>query len=280
MNPQKSGYKKSFVISLQKTRFNAVIQPETDFKSRFRHMTDLGFDGVELAIRNPDEINKTELLQYLSDYHLEVPAIGTGQAFVDEGLSLTHTDLKKRAIAINRLISHIDFAHELGSSVIIGLIRGSIDTTFGKKELSSILQESLGVCLDHAHRADVNLIIEPLNRYECCFLNTISETISFIESMGSPNLKILADTFHMNIEESAIPQSIQECGSLLSHLHIADSNRHYPGAGHIQFAEIFEALHDISYQGYISGEMLLLPTENDAMHSFLQFIKTINAQET
>ncbi len=115
-------------------------------------------------------------------------------------------------------------------------------------------------------------MIEPLNRYEINFLNTIEEALEFLSSLGDDNIGILADSFHMNIEEASFYQSIIEAGDLLWHFHIADSNRWAPGFGHIDFGSIFRALRDTNYQGFVSAEILQKPNFLEAAKQTINYL--------
>ncbi|MFC2058394.1 TIM barrel protein [Chloroflexota bacterium] len=136
-----------------------------------------------------------------------------------------------------------------------------------------MLKEALNDCLNCAKEEGVLLTLEPLNRYECNFINTILEGVAFIKEIGHPQMKILADTFHMNIEDGNLQESLKMAGPLLAHVHFADSNRQFPGTGHINFKEIIDTLKYIEYNGFVSGEMLPKPTEVDAMKGFIAFMQ-------
>jgi D-psicose/D-tagatose/L-ribulose 3-epimerase len=90
-------------------------------------------------------------------------------------------------------------------------------------------------------------------------MNTAAEGIAFAEQVGSPNCKVLLDTFHMNIEEDSLSGSILQAGTWLGHFHIGEANRRPPGRGRIPWGEIFGALRQINYQGGIVMEPFLIP---------------------
>ncbi|MCJ7647908.1 MAG: sugar phosphate isomerase/epimerase, partial [Candidatus Lokiarchaeota archaeon] len=106
---------------------------------------------------------------------------------------------------------------------------------------------------------NIRLTLEPVNRYESNFINTLNEGIEFIKRVGASNLGLLADTFHMNIEEVSIYDSIIQAKDYITHVHFADSNRWAPGCGHLDFVKIVQTLKKIGYQGYVSAEILPLP---------------------
>jgi len=101
--------------------------------------------------------------------------------------------------------------------------------------------------------------MEAVNRFEQFLVNTCDEAIAYVEAVGSPNAKILLDTFHMNIEENFIGEAIQKAADKLGHLHIGENNRMPPGYGHIPWTEVGAALRKIDYQGYVVMEPFLMP---------------------
>ena len=106
---------------------------------------------------------------------------------------------------------------------------------------------------------DVLFCVEVVNRFEQFMMNTAEEGVAFAERVGSPNCKILLDTFHMNIEEDSFRESILHAGEWLGHFHLGESNRRPPGEGRLPWPEIFGALHEINYQGAVVMEPFLLP---------------------
>ncbi|MDO4260853.1 MAG: sugar phosphate isomerase/epimerase family protein [Eubacteriales bacterium] len=100
-----------------------------------------------------------------------------------------------------------------------------------------------------AEECDVTLGMEVLNRYEGYMLNTCGQALEFIDAVGSTHVKVMLDTFHMNIEEDNIPEAIRRAGEKLGHLHLGEQNRQVPGKGSLPWAEIGQALRDIDYQG-------------------------------
>lgn len=100
-----------------------------------------------------------------------------------------------------------------------------------------------------AEEYDVTLGMEVLNRYEGYILNTCDEAIDFVDEIGSSHVKIMLDTFHMNIEEDNIAAAIRKAGSRLGHLHLGEQNRMVPGKGSLPWGEIGQALRDIKYEG-------------------------------
>ena len=105
-----------------------------------------------------------------------------------------------------------------------------------------------------AKQYDINLGMEVLNRFENHILNTAEEGVKFVQEVGMDNVKVMLDTFHMNIEESSIGDAIRTAGSLLGHLHTGECNRMVPGKGRTPWREIGDALKDIQYDGTVVME--------------------------
>lgn len=107
---------------------------------------------------------------------------------------------------------------------------------------------------DFARNLGIDLCLEVLNRFENHVLNTAAEGVSFVEEVGKPNVKVMLDTFHMNIEEDSFGAAIRTAGQHLGHFHIGENNRRVPGKGHTPWHEIAEALYDVGYQGTVVME--------------------------
>jgi sugar phosphate isomerase/epimerase len=219
----------------------------------------MGYDGVELAIRDPKLVDINLLEELTRVNQLSIPAIGTGQAWGEEGLSFTDPDSSIRAAAIERIQSHIPMASRFGAVIIIGLIRGMVKPGVDQAHAADWLMEAIQVCAATARHQGVSLALEPINRYETTLINTVSQGLELIESVGADNFGLLLDTFHMNIEEGNIEASIRQCGAHIFHFHVADSNRWYPGGGHLDFKSILKSLFSTGYSGWVSGEFLPQP---------------------
>ncbi len=110
-----------------------------------------------------------------------------------------------------------------------------------------------------AEDCNVTLNMEVVNRFEQFLINTCDEALAYVDEVGSPNVKVMLDTFHMNIEEDFSGEAIQKAGDKLGHFHIGENNRMPPGYGHIPWTEIGAALRKIDYQGYVVMEPFLMP---------------------
>jgi len=266
--------KLSIVLSTHTAQFEAVAF-KGDFDANVAKIADWGYDGVELAIRDPKLVDVDELDRVISAYGLKVPAIGTGQAWGEEGLSFTSDDPAVRKAAIQRISSHIPLAEHFDAVIILGLIRGITPKGQTHEQSMGYLVDALQECAAAAASHNVKYALEPLNRYETDLIHTVDEGLDLIERVGAANFGLLLDTFHMNIEEPVIEESISTCGERIFHFHVADSNRWYPGAGHLDFKSIISALFDTGYQGYISGEFMPKPASDTAAAMSIEYLRQI-----
>jgi sugar phosphate isomerase/epimerase len=264
----------SVVLSTHQAKFEAVAF-KGDFDANITKIAGWGYDGVELAIRDPDLVDGEKLEAILAKHVIKVPAIGTGQAWGEERLSLTDPDPAIREAAVSRIKRHILLAQRFNALVIIGLIRGV--TPAGQTNLQSIqyLEDCLQECTEAADIRGIRLAIEPINRYETDLINTVDEGLKLIDQVGSPKLGLLLDTFHMNIEEQNIDEAIHMSGEQLFHFHVADSNRWHPGGGHLDFKAILHTLKSSGYRGWISGEFMPIPDPDTAAQRNIAYLKQI-----
>ncbi|HXF81496.1 MAG TPA: 5-keto-L-gluconate epimerase [bacterium] len=264
--------KLALVVSVEETAFDAVAV-RGGWREGIALAAELGYEGVELAVRDPAAVDPEALARAARSAGLAVPAIGTGQAYLKDGLSLCDADEGVRTRAIERMEAHIRLAGSLGAAVIVGLLRGRL--AGGGPAARARLERSLHALLPIAERAKVPILIEPINRYETDFLTTIDEVVAFARRLGSPVLGVLADTFHMNIEERSMTAALAAAGERLRHVHVADSNRLAPGWGHLDFAAIIRALREIGYDGFLSAEILPQPDPRAAARQVVAHLRPL-----
>ena len=230
----------------------------------------LGFNGVELYIPSADEIDIDVLLRLLLKFNLQLSAIGTGAGKLLYGLSLTNPDEEIRKQAVLFIKKIIAFGAHFGAPSIIGSMQGNVFHNIEREQSIDWLATGLGILGVFAEKLGVTLIFEPLNRYETNLINRLDEGVKLINSHHIRNLKLLADLFHMNIEETSISGSIRNFGKYIGYIHFADSNRYSVGKGHIQLQEIANALLDIKYKGYISAEAFPFPDSDNAAKTTIE----------
>jgi len=220
---------------------------------------ELGFDAVELFAPGPDAVTPAELQKQLNAHQLKLAAVGTGAGWLIHKLSLTDPDASVRKRAVDFIRSMIDFGGANQAPAIIGSMQGRWGGSVDKATARGWLGEALVDLGEHASQYNVPLLYEPLNRYETNLCHTQGEGVLLLEEFGATNTRLLADLFHMNIEEVDIAAGIRQSGRWLGHVHCVDTTRCAAGIGHMNWPPIVQALREIKYSGYVSAECLPWP---------------------
>ncbi len=237
---------------------------QADFSANLHLAKDIGFDAVELFLPDAKQISASETKNQLEKLSLGLAAVGSGAGWVVHQLSLTAKENADRTKAIDFVKSLIDWAGPWSAPTIIGSMQGRVGADEERAEVLKRLGDSLSQINEYASaRYSSQVLYEPLNRYETNLFTRIGEAAKWLESQSLSNVLILADLFHMNIEEINLATAIEECKfsgkNWIGHVHWADSNRRAMGMGHTDTAPIAAALKSIGYCGYLSGEVFPTP---------------------
>jgi sugar phosphate isomerase/epimerase len=206
----------------------------------------------------------------LSEHNLLLVAIATGQSCIHESLCLCDPSPQIREATVERLKSIIRLASKFHAAVVIGGIRGRLSGTAaerGRQRAGAV--EAIRECARFAAEHQVRLLIEPINRYETNFINSSAQGLALLDEVGDPELKLLLDTFHMNIEEPDINVALQMAGNHLGYVHVADSN--------IDFLSVLHTLAEIGYEGPVTAEILPVPDDMTAMQQAGRFLKSLSS---
>lgn len=224
----------------------------------------LGFHAIEIFPPAADAIDSEAVRALVTRHGVKVAAIGTGGGWVRHKLTLTHADPAIRTQARTFVRAIIERAGALGAPAIIGSMQGRWEGSVSRDQALAWLAEALEDLGAHANTHGVPLLIEPLNRYETNLLNRVGDTAAWLRTLRTKNVRILADLFHMNIEEADLARAFHDAGALVGHVHFADSNRRAIGFGHTAVQPVITALRAIGYTGYLSAEILALPDSSGA----------------
>lgn len=238
-----------------------------------RKAAEYGYDGIELALKMPDEINPVDLSRWLDRDGLGVSCISTGQVFAGLGLTFTDTDESRRSHVQKIFEAFIDIATDFSRQVNVGRVRGSIGEDLAGARARFL--DMAGRLSDYAARKDVTLLLEPVNRYEIDFINSVAEGAELMDLVGRSNMKLMPDVFHMNIEDRTIGGELEKYRSQIGYIHFADSNRWAPGWGHTDFREIFESLKRMEYDGWASVEILPNPDPDSAAKQAITYLNPL-----
>ena len=234
----------------------------------------LGFDAIEVFAPSAASIDRPALHALLKQHGLSAAAFGTGGGWLVHKWHLTHADPAIRSQAREFIRAIIDVGGEFKAPAIIGSMQGKAEGDVSRDQALTWLAEALTDLGAHAARHGVPLLYEPLNRYETNLFNTLSEAYDFLETLNTRNVKLLADLFHMNMEEVDLAESIRKAGHRIGHVHFADSNRRAMGFGHTPTKHIAQALMDVGYEGFVSGEIFPWPDPQTAAAKTLESFRT------
>ncbi|QPM67841.1 sugar phosphate isomerase/epimerase family protein [Atribacter laminatus] len=233
---------------------------------------ELEFDGVELtvAFHTHPSISFKER-QKINGYFANAGIKCSSLHFIfDKTVKLSSQNFEDIKQNILYFKAVIDLASDFNTSTIVvgGGGSRSIKADQTRSEVEDNFEKMLSEVADYASEKKVTLCLEALNRYETNFLKTLKECSDISSRIKSPYVKIMGDTYHMNIEEVSIEKAIIESKNDLVHLHFADSNRMSPGEGHINFLEVLKALKTIKFDGYCAFEIFALTPEKLCFDSF------------
>jgi D-psicose/D-tagatose/L-ribulose 3-epimerase len=212
-----------------------------------------GFDGVEVPLFRPSEFATADIAKGLAENGLEctICSVLTG------GLSMISEDATIRRQTRVHMEECVKTAAEVGAKIMAGPLYSPVGYLTGRRRTEDEWKwavdcyQSLGPVLK---QYGVTIAIEPLNRFETYFLNTAEDAAALCDQIGHPNVGVLFDTFHANIEEKDIAQGYRTVGRHLKHVHTCENDRGIPGTGHVEWKSVFQALHDLKYDGWLTIE--------------------------
>lgn len=236
-------------------------------------------DGGDLYRMSDEEIDK--LKGTLTTLGLEV-SINFG---TPPEIDPSADDPQTRKAGIEYLEKLLYKMHRLGSKVLIGALVTTWPVDWNvehdKEKTWAYAVESLREVCKTAEKLEITMNLEILNRFESFLINDVEECLKFTEEVGSPNVKLLVDTFHANIEEDSVVEAVRKAGKNLGHMHLGEANRKLPGLGSIPWKGIGEALREIDFKGYLVVEPFMLKNGplGKAIHLWREYFPGITEEE-
>lgn len=203
-----------------------------------------GFDFIEIPLLKPDEFDAASHRQALASAGIE----GTVSLVLPKDAHMPAYPERARQF----LTRVMDRMEELGVTFLGGCIAYHLGTLTGKpptpQERQTVV-DTLGVLAEEARRRGITLALEACNRYETYLYNALADARDTIKAVGADNLKLHADTYHMNIEEEGFYKPLVETGDVLAYIHMSESHRGLVGTGTVNWDEVFRGLADARYRG-------------------------------
>jgi D-psicose/D-tagatose/L-ribulose 3-epimerase len=212
-----------------------------------------GFDGVEVGVFDPAAFDAAGIRKGLEENGLEctVCSVLTG------GMSIISGDADVRRRSRIHMEDTVKAAADVGAKIVAGPLYSPVGYLPGRRRTADEWKwavecyQSLGPVLE---RHGVTVALEPLNRFETYFLNTAADAVALCDAIGHPKVGILFDTFHANIEEKDIGRAFRTVAKHLKHVHTCENDRGIPGSGHVEWNDVFAALRDAKYDGWLTIE--------------------------
>jgi sugar phosphate isomerase/epimerase len=234
--------------------YNAIAYTGEDIATSIDRVARYGYDGIEL-VGEPADYDTVQLKRLASDAGIAFSSICS--IYTPER-DLVHPDAGVRRAAVDYVKAVAELASEIECPTIIVHPTACMKTAAlaDPEQERAWAVEGIREAGEHADKLGVSLSLECWNRYETYFMNRLEQAVDLWQATGLSNGGVQGDTFHMSLEEVSIPEAFRAAGPHLQHVHLADSNRAAPGAGHLDFAPILQALADVGYDGWLAFELL------------------------
>lgn len=242
-----------------------AMVPGATLEEKLTLLDELGYDGIELHRADSLDRGADELQRLFESHHVRPTTIDGARKLLDP-------DPLERLASMTQLRQRLDLCARLAATAVL------VVPIFGKPlvpDLSpwqtavdverELLLGELNALVADTERTGATIMLEPLNRYETHLVNTLDQGAEFCRRVNRPGIRIMADFFHMSIEEADIAESIRQSASFIRYVHVADSNRQQPGRGHLDFRAGFHALKHAGYDGYLGVECRLVGPPVDAL---------------
>ena len=253
-----------------------AIVPGTTLKEKFGNLEKYGFDGIEIwAMGGAGPALEKEIKEAASKGKVKPSSvIVVNEAFYrpldSEEAKQAKAEATKEALRLGAAIGAVSLlVPEYGPQLPPPIF---MLPPLGEAERSLLLALVEEVA-EYAEKLGTTLVLEPINRYETRFFHTLDDAVAICKEVSRPNIKIVADTFQMSIEERNIAESIRRAGEYISHVHLSDSGRLLPGYGNIDFKAVLAALKEIGYEGYMALECAIPGNPEQELPRCLGYLK-------
>lgn len=249
-----------------------LLSAKGDPEEVMKKLADIGYDAVELLVRDPKKSEFGHLMKIMERNNLETASLGTGPMAADDGLAFCSADNTIRKEAVKRIFELIRWSAEFRSTINIGKLRGNIDEN-NHEESWKFMTHSFETVLEEAHKYDVKILIEPQNETQINSLNTTGETIEFIDKLDSSHLGVMLDLFHLESEDKTNAELIKDVSHKLGYIHLSDSERAVPGQGVFNIREFINIINDINKELFVGLEIKQEDNQVETANTAYQVLK-------
>lgn len=224
------------------------------FPDAVRRLAEIGYDGVEIQVATPADLDAERIAADLDAHGLDVAALATGP-LAARGASMCESEPRRRAEVLAELETLVERAAVLGTRLSLGrILDNAPDRTAPREERLARTAAMLGVLADHAAHHGVRLLVEPQNARATDLVNTIDDAVDLITRTGRTNIGVIGDTYHLELTQGSAEEALRDAGPLLEHIQFGDADRGRPGTAGLPFAAIIANLETRGYHGWITLE--------------------------
>lgn len=256
----------TFILPSPKT-----FTSETEFENTVKQLARMGYDAIELQLGDASDVDTEKLHKLLEESGIVLSSFQTGSSYAKNGFCYTSVYEEKRLGAISKMHDFIDLAAEFNALPVTGLMQGRQSDEANAQIAYERIYTAMRETSDHAEKLGVTVVIEPCNKMEVGFNNNVARVLQTVESVNSPSLQTMVDTYHANIEERDVCDALIRCAPHMRHVHLSETNRSDFGTGHLDFIAVFDTLRHLEFDGYCAIGVYF--TEQDILTKAEQAIR-------
>lgn len=223
-----------------------------EFDADLACMKQAGYDAVELQIADPTMFDQDRVRHSLDHVGFAMCAFQTGSTYYSRGNCLCTPDEKIRSRTVELLKSFVDLASQWNATIVFGSLQGRLKDEPNREVGEARIREAIRQVGKYAVEKRATIALEPVNHGEVGFHNTIAEAAGLVRSLSLPSVRLMIDTFHINIEEKNTLVPLADIQDILTHVHLSETNRDVLGTGHWPTRGLLDRLSEIGYNGYCS----------------------------
>jgi sugar phosphate isomerase/epimerase len=224
----------------------------SEFDADLACMKEAGYDAVELQIADPALFDEDRVRRSLDGVGYRMCAFQTGSTYASRGNCLCTADDRVRRRTIELLKSFVELASRWNAVIVFGSLQGRLRDEPARAAGEARIRDALQEIGQYAVENGATIAFEPVNHGEVGFHNTIAEAAALVRGLNLPSLRMMIDTFHINIEEKDVVAPLNGIRDILAHVHLSETNRDVLGSTHWPTADFFARLAEIEYAGYCS----------------------------
>jgi sugar phosphate isomerase/epimerase len=234
-----------------------------DLERAFAAVASAGFTGVELMIREAEIQDSNRLAQLAADNNLQIPVLCTGEIYGQDGLSLSDPNPFFRKQAIRRLKSMVELAAEFGAHVNVGRLRGRYVEGVSSEQTLDWIGQGLKAAAEV--NPSVRILLEPISRFVTNCVLTTADGLAFIEQLNIPNVNLMLDTMHMEMQGENVSEWLTRAAAQCYHIHVGQADRLPLGTGDYDLTPIYTTLQKLHYQHWVGVEVWQEPDQETAL---------------